>query len=101
MPAATTYRDPRGDIPGHSTPAFRSPDQWLPIPVGCQKPKKRSSDTVAVQEFRHWSSQEPRRWRAFIWTRCREAGQRQIEQAAIRAATQPADGRSPWMTAAA
>jgi hypothetical protein len=29
----------------------------------------RVSDTVAVQEFRHWSSQEPtHRWRAFIWT---------------------------------
>jgi hypothetical protein len=60
----------------------------------------RVSDTVAVQEFRQWSSQEPRRWRAFIWSRG-EAGQRQIEQAAIRAATQPADGRSPWITAAA
>jgi hypothetical protein len=42
----------------------------------------RVSDTVAVQEFRHWSSQEPiRRWRAFIWTRGAD-GRRQVEQAA-------------------
>jgi hypothetical protein len=41
----------------------------------------RLSDTVAVKEFQHWSSQEPRYWRAFIWTR-NAAGQREIEQAA-------------------
>lgn len=45
----------------------------------------RISDTVAVHEFRHWSSQNPRYWRAFIWTRTAD-GQRQIEQAALTAA---------------
>jgi hypothetical protein len=41
----------------------------------------RISDTVAVKEFQHWSSQNPRHWRAFIWTR-NAVGRRQIEQAA-------------------
>jgi hypothetical protein len=45
----------------------------------------RVSDTVAVREFLHWSSQEPRYLRAFIWTR-NAAGRRQIEQAAQAAA---------------
>jgi hypothetical protein len=42
----------------------------------------RASDTVAVQEFRQWSSQEPtRRWRAFIWTRGTD-GRHQVEHSA-------------------
>jgi hypothetical protein len=41
----------------------------------------RISDTIAVNEFRHWSSQNPRYWRAFIWTRNAD-GQRRVEQAA-------------------
>ncbi|KOV74078.1 hypothetical protein ADL00_03010 [Streptomyces sp. AS58] len=45
----------------------------------------RLSDNVAVQEFRNWSSEEPRRWRAFIWSRG-HAGRRQVEEAAVRAA---------------
>jgi hypothetical protein len=45
----------------------------------------RFSDNVAVEEFRNWSSDAPRRWRAFIWTRG-EAGRRQVEEAAARAA---------------
>lgn len=41
----------------------------------------RVSGTVAVQEFRHWSSQDPtRRWRAFIWTRGTD-GRHQVEHA--------------------
>jgi hypothetical protein len=61
------------DIPEASGPTIR----W------------RVSDTIAVQEFRNWSSQEPtRRWRAFIWTRGAD-GQRQIEQATSSSA-------SPW-----
>ncbi|MFG2951927.1 hypothetical protein [Streptomyces adustus] len=45
----------------------------------------RLSDNVAVEEFRNWSSEEPRRWRAFIWSRGR-SGRRQVEDAAARAA---------------
>jgi len=45
----------------------------------------RLSDNVAVEEFRNWSSEAPRRWRAFIWSRG-EAGRRQVEEAADRAA---------------
>ncbi|MFQ3560181.1 hypothetical protein QZN11_25740 [Streptomyces gramineus] len=45
----------------------------------------RLSDNVAVQEFRNWSSEEPRRWRAFIWSRG-QAGRRQVEEAAVQAA---------------
>ncbi|MFF0415556.1 hypothetical protein ACFYUY_34630 [Kitasatospora sp. NPDC004745] len=45
----------------------------------------RLSDNVAVEEFRSWSSGAPRRWRAFIWSRG-EAGRRQVEEAAARAA---------------
>ncbi|MER6299823.1 hypothetical protein ABT247_09635 [Kitasatospora sp. NPDC001539] len=45
----------------------------------------RLSDNVAVEEFRNWSSDAPRRWRAFIWSRG-EAGRRQVEEAAARAA---------------
>jgi len=49
----------------------------------------RLSGNVAVEEFRHWSSEAPRRWRAFIWSRG-EACRRQVEEAAVRvAATQP------------
>lgn len=44
----------------------------------------RVSDDVVVQEFRHWSSQCPRRPRAFIWTRD-AAGRRRVEDAAARA----------------
>jgi hypothetical protein len=41
----------------------------------------RASETIAVKEFRIWSSQEPtRRWHAFIWTRGPDA-ERQVEQA--------------------
>ncbi|MFB8200392.1 hypothetical protein [Kitasatospora purpeofusca] len=48
----------------------------------------RLSDNVAVEEFRNWSSDAPRRWRAFIWSRG-ESGRRQVEEAAARvAATQ-------------
>ncbi|MFF1482242.1 hypothetical protein ACFVYD_32615 [Streptomyces sp. NPDC058301] len=45
----------------------------------------RLSDDVAVEEFRNWSSDAPHRWRAFIWSRG-EAGRRQVEEAAARAA---------------
>lgn len=43
------------------------------------------SDNVAVEEFRTWSSDAPRRWRAFIWSRG-ESGRRQVEEAAARVA---------------
>ncbi|MFF3411404.1 hypothetical protein ACFYW8_35505 [Streptomyces sp. NPDC002742] len=45
----------------------------------------RLSDNVAVEEFRNWSSETPRHWRAFIWSRD-QTGRRQIEEAAVRAA---------------
>lgn len=42
----------------------------------------RVSDTIAIREFRHWSSREPtRRWRAFIWTQGADSRQ-QVEHAA-------------------
>ena len=44
----------------------------------------RLSDNVAVEEFRNWSSEVPRRWRAFIWSRG-DAGRRRVEEAAVRA----------------
>ncbi|SEP03974.1 hypothetical protein [Actinacidiphila rubida] len=43
------------------------------------------SDNVAVEEFRTWSSDAPRRWRAFIWSRG-ESGRRQVEVATARVA---------------
>ncbi|SEG91328.1 hypothetical protein SAMN05216223_12384 [Actinacidiphila yanglinensis] len=46
----------------------------------------RLSDNVAVEEFRNWSSDTPRRWRAFVWSRG-ESGRRQVEAAAARVAT--------------
>ncbi|MFG2697305.1 hypothetical protein [Kitasatospora sp. NPDC048407] len=46
----------------------------------------RLSDNVAVKEFRIWSSDAPRRWCAFLWSRG-ESGRRQVESATARAAT--------------
>ncbi|MEU1288906.1 hypothetical protein [Kitasatospora sp. NPDC005856] len=45
----------------------------------------RLSDNVVVQEFREWSSEGPRRRRAFIWSRG-EAGRRRVDDATARAA---------------
>ncbi|WP_333736607.1 hypothetical protein [Streptomyces sp. IBSBF 2806] len=42
--------------------------------------KWRASRAVAVMEFQEWSSEEPRRWRAFIWSRDK-VGRHQIGQA--------------------
>lgn len=56
----------------------------VPEASGCTI-RWRLSDNVAVEEFRNWSSEEPRRWRAFIWSRG-HAGRRQVEDAAALAA---------------
>lgn len=53
----------------------------------------RLSESVAVEEFRNWSSEAPRRWRAFIWSRG-ESGRHQVEDAARAAAAGP---RNPWI----
>ncbi|MEV7394955.1 hypothetical protein [Streptomyces sp. NPDC091215] len=56
----------------------------VPEASGCTI-RWRLSDNVAVEEFRNWSSEEPRRWRAFIWSRG-HSGRRQVAEAAARAA---------------
>lgn len=48
----------------------------------------RVSATVAVMAFQNWSSEEPRRWRAFVWSRG-EVGRRQVGAAIVPTAAQP------------